>query len=143
MTRISLYAALGAVTVACAVLAPVAMAAPGQRSVRADAQAKLGMAAERTTYTAEYDASEYYGSVKCTGVHVVSKKFPGGKDIETCETTEGTLAHMKVGKGQTEFENTGGGEVTGWDSDDGGVETHEFTYAVSKNLKRFRIIAIY
>ena len=102
------------------------------------------MTTTETPFETTYNASEYYGEVKCTGKHVVNRRYPGGRDIETCEATNGgKLAHMVAGKGQTEFENTGGGFVTAWDSDYNSVETHEFTYSVSKNLKKFKIIAVY
>ncbi|MGO9489995.1 MAG: hypothetical protein ACLQBB_13335 [Solirubrobacteraceae bacterium] len=137
MKRFTLPCAV--VVVALGAFATSATAAPvGGR------HAAVAMASMSTPFTAEYTAGEYYGAVVCTGVHVVNKKYPNGADKETCEAAGGgKLVHMKAGKGQTEFENTGGGEVTGWDSDYNGVETHEFTYSVAKSLKKFKIIAIY
>lgn len=145
MRRITLTAALGVAAMAwMGALAPASMAVPRQGDgATPAARALLASPPERTSFEASYDASEYYGSVKCKGVHVVSKKYPEGKDTETCEAVEGRLVHMKAGKDQTEFENTGGGMVTGWDSDFNGVETHEFSYSVTGNLKKFVIVAIY
>lgn len=144
MKRITLMAALGVAATWMGVLAPAGMAAPRQGGgARPAAHELLAAPLERTPFETSYDAGEYYGSVKCRGEHVVSKKYPDGKDTETCETLEGTLAHMKAGKDQTEFENTGGGMVAGWDSDFNGEEAREFTYSVTGNLKKFRIVAIY
>ncbi len=41
-----------------------------------------------TEWTATYDASQYYGGVTCTGKTIVSAKYPEGKEVETCESTE-------------------------------------------------------
>ncbi|HUA10527.1 MAG TPA: hypothetical protein VMA83_00815 [Solirubrobacteraceae bacterium] len=96
-----------------------------------------------THFTATYDVPEYYGGVSCTGVHVVSAAFPGGKDIETCTSTEGKLSHMTTGTGQTTFANSSGGFTSGWDSDYDGVYTSDYTFSVNRKLTRFRLIAIF
>ena len=144
MKRISLPAAL--MVLALGAFAPSALAVPAAKSgsTRPSFNTKVLVTMTETPFEATYNASEYYGEVKCTGKHVVNRRYPGGRDIETCEAMNGgTLAHMVAGKGQTEFENTSGGFVTAWDSDYNSVETHEFTYTVSKNLKKFKIIAVY
>jgi hypothetical protein len=144
MKRISLPAAL--IVVALGALAPSALAAPAVKSgsTRPSFNAKALVTTTEMPFDTTYNASEYYGEVKCTGKHVVNRRYPGGRDIETCEAANGgTLVHMVPGKGQTEFENTSGGFVTAWDSDYNNVETHEFTYTVSKNLKKFKIVAVY
>jgi hypothetical protein len=139
MKRISLFTMLA--VVATGVFSSVSSAAPGAAAGLRHSAA-LKVAAERTPFTAEYNASEYYGEVKCTGTHIVSNKYPNGADKETCEAVT-ELAHMTAGGGQKEFENTGGGKVATWASDYNSVETTNFTYKVSKNLKRFHIVAIY
>ncbi len=134
--------ALLAAASAVGVLAPVASARPA-----ADVAArtsKPAIAHQTTTWTAEYDASEYYGAVKCTGRTVVSNTYPGGKDVELCETTEGTLQHMKAGREQHSFETSGGGSVGEWESDSGdGKRSTDFSYTVNRKLTKFRLIAIY
>jgi hypothetical protein len=138
MRRISLLAAVTAAVIASS--ASVAVAAPAGAHRAATSMA----APTRTPFTAEYNASGYYGAVKCTGTHVVSKKFPGGKDVETCETTEGQLKRMVAGKGQKEFETEGGGHVAEWESDSGSAQkTTNFTYNVNKALTKFKLVAIY
>ena len=99
----------------------------------------------KTPFSVTYNAAEYYGEVKCTGKHVVSKKYPEGADVEKCEAVSGTLLHMKVGKGQKLFENSGGGTVGEWESDDpgDGQRTTNFSYNVPKSLKSFKLVAIY
>jgi hypothetical protein len=144
MKRISLPAAL--MVLALGVFAPSALAVPAATSgsVKPSIDAKALVTTESTTIETTYDASEYYGEVTCIVKHVVNKRYPEGRDVETCEATNGgKLVHMVAGKGQTEFENTSGGFTTGWDSDFNGKETHDFTYTVSKNLKKFKIIAVY
>lgn len=97
-----------------------------------------------TTWTKEYDASEYYGSVKCSGKTTVSKKYPGGKESEVCESVGGPFVHMKAGKEQKAFENTSGGFVNEWESDSGsGLKTTNYVYSVNKKLTKFKIVAIY
>ncbi len=82
--------------------------------------------------------------MKCTGKTIVNKKFPFGKDVEKCETTEGTLKRMKAGKEQKAFENSGGGSVTEWESDSGsGKKTTDFSFSVNKKLTKFKLVAIY
>ncbi|MCW3032053.1 MAG: hypothetical protein QOK19_1276 [Solirubrobacteraceae bacterium] len=138
MKRISLFAAITAAVIASS--ASVAVATPPGASRAATRMA----APTKTPFTIEYNASGYYGAVKCTGTHVVSKKFPGGKDVETCETTEGQLKRMVAGKGQKEFETEGGGHVAEWESDSGSAQrTTNFTYNVNKGLTKFKLIAIY
>ena len=101
-------------------------------------------AGTQTGWSAEYNATEYYGAVKCTGKTIVNKKFPFGKDVEKCETTEGTLMRMKAGKEQKAFENSGGGSVTEWESDSGsGKKTTDFSFSVNKKLTKFKLVAIY
>jgi len=98
----------------------------------------------KTSWTAEYDASSYYGPVKCTGTTTVNKKYPGGKETEVCESVGGPLVHMKAGKGQHAFENTEGGTVNEWESDSGdGKKTTEYSYSVNKKLTKFKLVAIY
>jgi hypothetical protein len=137
MRRISLVASL--VIAAMALTSSAAVASPGSAAHRS----VLRTATVRTPFTFTANVSGYYGEVSCTGTRTVNKKYPTGKDVETCEAVSGKLAHMVAGKGQTEFENTEGGKVNGWDSDYDGKETHNFTYSVSKNLKKFKIVAIY
>jgi hypothetical protein len=150
--RVTLLATLA--VAAMGVFASASMAAPAASvslggPLSAGLSTSIRAAATRTAYTTTYDAGEYYGEVTCTGKFTVSKKYPAGKEVETCVAASGTLAHMVAGKGQTQFENTGGGFVSGWDSDykkgefSETVETHEFTYTVAKSLKKFKIIAIY
>jgi hypothetical protein len=97
-----------------------------------------------TEWTATYDASQYYGGVTCTGKTIVSAKYPEGKEVETCESTELHLTDMQAGKGQTSFKNTSGGSVGEWESDSGsGKKTTDFSYSVNKQLTKFKIVAIY
>ena len=97
-----------------------------------------------TEWTATYDANQYYGAVKCTGKTIVSAKYPEGKEVEACESTELHLINMQAGKGQTSFKNTSGGSVGEWESDSGsGKKTTDFSYTVNKQLTKFKIIAIY
>ncbi len=101
-------------------------------------------ATSKTEWTAVYNASGYYGAVKCTGKTVVNKKYPFGKDIETCETTEGTLKHVTAGKEQKTFENSEGGTVGEWESDSGdGKKSTTYSYSVNNKLTKFRLVAIY
>ena len=128
---------LGAVIGLC-VVAPAASADPGAGS----AAASLG--ATVTTWSATYNAEAYYGAVKCTGKTKVSKKYPGGREVELCETTEGTLKRVKAGKEQKAFENSEGGTVAEWESDSGsGQRTTNYSYTVNKKLTKFKLIAIY
>jgi hypothetical protein len=97
-----------------------------------------------TSYTAEYNASAYYGGVKCTGTTITSKKHPFGRDVEICETTEGTLKNVVAGKHQTVFKNGEGGTVGEWESDSGdGKRTTNYFYSVNKKLTKFKLVAIY
>ncbi len=99
--------------------------------------------ATTTTWTASYDFSAGYGSVSCTGQTVVNKKYPYGKDVETCESTS-KFAHMKAGREQKEFALEGGGSYSEWESDSGsGKKTTNYTYSVNKQLTRFKLVAIY
>jgi hypothetical protein len=101
-------------------------------------------ATSKTEWTAEYNAPGYYGAVKCTGKTVVNKKYPFGKDSETCETTEGKFHDMKAGKEQKTFETSEGGSVGEWESDSGdGKRTTTFSYRVNKALTKFKLVAIY
>jgi hypothetical protein len=137
MKRISLLAAITAAAL-CST-ASVAVASPNG----AHGATRIS-AGTKTTFEVEYDASEYYGAVKCTGTDKVSKKFPGGKEVEICLTTEGQLKHVVAGKGQKEFENGEGGKVAEWESDSGsGKRTTNYTYNVNSKLTRLKIIAIY
>jgi hypothetical protein len=139
MSRLSRMAAPIAVAIVALVASASAAAAPG-----AHRNATPAGSATKTSWTARYDASGYYGEVKCTGKTVVNKKYPGGKDIETCEAVTGTLEHMHAGKGQTTFETSEGGTVGEWESDSGdGKRTTDFTYSVNSKLTKFKIIAIY
>ena len=134
MKRMVIVAAVMAV----GIVAPAASADVGAGS------SAHRLTATKTSWTAEYDASSYYGSVKCTGKTTVNKKYPGGREVETCETTETTLAHMKAGKGQKAFENSEGGTVAEWESDSGsGKKTTEYSYTVYKTLKKFKLVAVY
>jgi hypothetical protein len=100
--------------------------------------------ATKTTWTAEYNAESYYGAVKCTGKTFVNKRYPGGKDVEICESVGGTLTHMRAGKHQTAFENSEGGFVNEWESDSGsGERTTNYFYNVNKTLTKFKLVAIY
>jgi hypothetical protein len=97
-----------------------------------------------TSYTAEYNASAYYGAVKCTGTTITSKAHPFGRDVENCETTEGTLKNVVAGKHQTVFKNGEGGTVGEWESDSGdGKKTTNYFYSVNKKLTKFKLVAIY
>ncbi len=97
-----------------------------------------------TPYTAEYNASAYYGGVKCTGTTTTSKKHPFGRDVEICETTEGALKNVVAGKHQTQFKNGEGGTVGEWESDSGdGKKTTNYFYSVNKQLTKFKLVAIY
>ncbi len=130
--------ALVAVAVMVGVFTSAASASPGASG---DAHRA---AATRTNWTVEYNASSYYGAVKCTGRTVVNRKYPFGKDSETCETTEGMLQHMKEGAGQKSFENSEGGSVGEWESDSGdGKKTTNFSYKVNKKLTKFKLVAIF
>lgn len=126
-------------------LSMLATAATSSAAVSHNASQVKGSQVKRQAvdFTASYDAGEYYGGVTCSGVHTVSAKFLGGKDVETCTTTQGTLAHMKAGDEQTVFENTGGGSTGGWDSDYNGAYTSNFTFSVNRKLTKFTIVAIY
>ena len=76
---------------------------------------------------------------------MVNKKYPGGRESETCVSTEvGGLKRMKVGKGQKAFENEEGGFVNEWESDSGdGLKTTNYEYKVNKKLTTFKLVAIY
>jgi hypothetical protein len=138
MKRISLLAAMTAAVIASS--ASVAVAAPAG----AHRAATVASPTTRTTFTAEYNAAGYYGGVKCTGTRVVSKMFPGGREVENCETTEGQLKRMVAGNEQKEFETEGGGHVAEWESDTGsGQKTTNFKYKVNKGLTKFKLVAIY
>jgi hypothetical protein len=134
MKRLVILAAV----IAVGIVAPAASADPGAGS------AAHRLAGTKTAWTATYNASSYYGEVKCTGKTTVNKKYPGGREVETCETTEGALKHMKAGKGQKAFENSEGGSVAEWESDSGsGKRTTEYSYTVNKKLTKFKLIAVY
>jgi hypothetical protein len=133
---------LSALVVAFATFSSVASASPGAAS-RGVSPAVAGKTM-KTSWTAEYDAASYYGAVKCTGETIVSKKYPGGKDIETCETTETILKRMTPGKGQHAFLTAEGGSVGEWESDSGdGERTTDFSYKVNGARTKFKLIAIY
>jgi hypothetical protein len=128
--------AMVAVALMVGVITPAASASPGSSAAK--------RAGTSTSWSAEYDASTYYGAVKCTGRTVVNKKYPFGKDIETCESTEGTLKNVVAGSGQKTFENSEGGTVSEWESDSGdGKKTTNYSYKVNKKLTKFKLIAIY
>ncbi len=135
--RITPVAAVAAISMLAA--APVSSAAVGHPDVHRGTQVKK----QSVAFTTTYNASEYYGGVTCTGVHIVSAKFPGGKDAETCTTTEGKLSHMKAGAGQQAFENLSGGFTVGWDSDYNGVYTSNYTFKVNRKLTKFKLVAVY
>lgn len=138
MKRISLFAV--AMAAALGTFASTAAAAPSGARRAATVTSMI----TKTPFTAEYNAAAYYGAVKCTGNYVVSKKFPGGKDVETCETTEGQLKRVIAGKAQKEFEAEGGGHVAEWESDSGsGLKTTNYSYSVNKGLTKLKIVAIY
>lgn len=104
--------------------------------------------AERTEtpFTAEYNATEYYGPVKCEGVRIVSTHYPNGKDRETCISTAvpPLLTNMVAGKGQTCFKNGVTGNCDGgWYSDFDGKLSTNFKYTAGPRLTKFKIIAIY
>ena len=143
MKRISLFATL-AVTAAITMgaFASVSTAAPaGGRGASAAARLAAG---SRTPYVFNENVSEYYGNVTCKGIHIVNKKYPEGKDIETCKAVSGKLLHMVAGAGQKEFESASGGHVSEWLSDyNRESKTTNYSYSVNKKLTRFRIIAIY
>jgi len=129
--------ALIAVAVMVGAFASTASASPGASS---NAQRA---AATKTTWTATYNASTFYGAVKCTGRTTVSNKYPFGKEVETCETTEGQLKNMKAGKGQKAFVGT---ETTyeEWESDSGsGKRTTNYSYQVNKKLTKFKLFAMF
>jgi hypothetical protein len=137
MKRISLFAAVTAAAL-CST-ASVAVASPNG----AHGSARIS-AVTKTSFEVEYNAEAYYGAVKCTGTDKVSKKFPGGKEVEICITTEGQLKRVVAGKGQKEFENSEGGKVAEWESDSGdGKKTTNYTYNVNGKLTKLKIIAIY
>ena len=137
MRRISTAAACAAAALTMLVGAGAASANPGASAVKAAATMK-------TEWTAEYNAEAYYGAVKCSGKTIVNKKYPGGKEVETCEAVSGTLSHMKAGKEQKAFENSEGGSVSEWESDSGsGLRTTNYSYKVNKSLTKFKLIAIY
>ena len=113
----------------------------------------------RVSFAVEYDASEYYGPVRCHGKHETNERrhYPGtetegGRDVEKCtSTTGGPLVGLTPGaQDQTMFPNTSGGSVGEWESDYfslvkgiGGVDTSDFSYDVSGNGKSFTIVAYY
>jgi hypothetical protein len=130
--------AFPAIVAVVGVFASAAVASPGA------ARHGVRPAVVTSEWTSTYDASSYYGGVTCTGKTVVSKKYPGGRDIETCETTEGTLKNMVAGKGQHEFKVEGGGGVNEWESDSGdGLKTTDYSYKVNKKLTKFKLVAVY
>ena len=140
MKRIALVAA---VTVAAmAASSSAALAAPATSGGHGTA-ALSSIVRTVTPYTFSENVAEYYGEVTCTGRRIVSAKYPNGKDVETCAAVSGKLAHMVPGKGQTQFENTGGGFVGTWASDYDGKQTNNYTYSVNAKLTKFHIVAIY
>jgi hypothetical protein len=143
MRRIALLAA--PLTVAVGLFASTASAAPSGSSSQTAAGSvrSAGIAREVTEFEANYNAPEYYGEVHCVGKHIVSNKFPNGKDVEKCYAVTPPLAHMTAGKGQTTFENSNGELVSGWNSDYNGALSTNFTYNVSANLSKFALKAIY
>ena len=133
MKRIALV-----VVLVLGVFASAANADPG-----ANTKART-LASTKTEWSTEYDASSYYGAVRCNGKTIVSRKFPGGKDVETCEAVSGPLTNMVAGKDQTSFKESGGGSVGEWESDSGdGKRTTDFHYSVNKKLTKFKLVAIY
>ncbi len=134
MKRIAMLAAM----IAAGAFASVASADPGT-----DAAAHR-QAVTRTEWTAEYDAPGYYGDVRCTGKTIVNKKYPGGRDVESCEAVSGTLENVEAGKEQHAFKTSEGGTVGEWESDSGdGKRTTDYSYSVNKKLTKFRLVAIY
>lgn len=133
MKRIALLAAAMAACLTASIASAHVGAGPATRK----------LTATTNEWKTSYDASSYYGSVQCTGKTIVSKKYPGGRDVETCETTEGTLKRMKAGKEQHAFQSEGG-EVGEWESDSGdGLRTTDYSYSVNKKLTKFRLVAVY
>ena len=81
--------------------------------------------------------------MKCHGKTVVNKKYPKGKEVEFCETTETAFKNMVAGKKQHEFKPETGG-VNEWESDSGdGSRTTNYMYSVNKHLTKFKLVAIY
>jgi hypothetical protein len=130
-------------TVAVAVAVCAVFAASASARVGGSA-ARHGSSRTVTEWTSTYDASSYYGAVTCTGKTIVDAKYPEGRDVETCETTEGKFSNMEAGRGQTSFKSASGGTVGEWESDSGdGKRTTDFSYSVNKKETKFKIVAIY
>jgi hypothetical protein len=138
MRRIALLVA--PIVVALGLFASAASAAPG---TTAKALTTAGITREVTPFEANYNVPEYYGEVHCLGNHIVSNAFPNGKDIEKCYAVTPPLLHMLAGRGQTQFENSNGEFVTGWNSDYNGASAVSFSYNVARNLTKFSLKAIY
>lgn len=137
MKRISMAAA-------CAVAALTLLAGTGAASANPGASAQHAKAVTKSEWNAEYDAAAYYGPVKCHGKITTNKKYPGGREVETCEAVGGTLTHMKAGKAQKAFENSEAGFVEEWESDSGsGLRTTNYSYKVNNKLTKFKLVAIY
>jgi hypothetical protein len=141
MKRISLFATLVvAAIVAIGAFASMSIAAPGS-----GAKAASIRAGSKTTITVTVDPEEYYGEATCTVTRTVSKKFPGGRDKEKCVSAT-TFTNMVAGPGQTKFKGVnaeGPFEVGGWNSDFDGKGASSFSYSVAKNLKSFKLTAVY
>ena len=133
MKRITLLA----VAAVMGVFATAASASPGASSAAHRA------AGVTTTWTAEYNVPTFYGAVKCTGKTTTNKKYPNGRDVEICESTEGKLLNMKAGKGQKEFVGTES-TFSEWESDSGsGKRTTNYFYNVNAKLTKFKLVAVY
>lgn len=153
MKRIALFATLAIAAIAgmgafasISSAVPVSTGGGGAAAVRAAEK----IPTTKYAFTVFYEAAEYYGPVVCGGEHIVSTKYPAGRDVESCDAepvrNNAKLVHMIPGPGQTEFENATGGFVGEWESDcpcAPGLRTTDFTYKVAPNLRSFKIVAIY
>src|SRR5271165_4911863 len=101
-----------------------------------------------------YDAENYYGPVRCLGVHQTNEKrgYPGtettgGRDVERCTSTTGKpLVNMTPGE---EGHGSFPGPANIWESDyflfikGLSRRTYDMTYKVSANGKSFKLVAYY
>lgn len=154
MTRRAVLSLFTASTLAAlAAGSSVAIAAPGSAGFTPALRPAALLSAQRssTAFEVEYDASGYYGAVKCKGHHVINEaNYPGnategGRDVEVCKSTTGkplaTLAPGEVGTefpGSSEWESDYFSFVKGLD-----VRTTNVSYRVSPNGKTFRLVAVY
>jgi len=105
-------------------------------------------------FEASYDAENYYGPVRCLGVHQTNEKrgYPGtettgGRDVERCTSTTGKpLVNMTPGE---EGHGSFPGPANIWESDyflfikGLSRRTYDMTYKVSANGKSFKLVAYY